>query len=143
MINIVIDSKELRDFSKKLEKLTHDNEINKKVFKTMTEDVYNYGKFVTPIKTGNLYASWEKPVYTFTPNTYVSNWSNRAEYGDWVDQGHSQEVGRYVPAIGKRLVRPFVPGIHFIDNVLEHGETIVNNSYEKTLVKEYKKYFFD
>lgn len=30
-------------------------------------------------------------------------------YAPFVEYGHSQEVGRYVHAIGKRLVAPFVP----------------------------------
>ena len=31
------------------------------------------------------------------------------EYAPYVEYGHKQEVGRYVPAIGKRLVKPHVP----------------------------------
>ena len=36
------------------------------------------------------------------------------EYGKYVELGHRQEVGRYVPAIGKRLVRAHVPGKPFL-----------------------------
>ncbi len=32
------------------------------------------------------------------------------KYAPYVEHGHRQEPGRYVPAIGKRLVRSFVPG---------------------------------
>jgi len=34
------------------------------------------------------------------------------KYAPFVEFGHKQEVGRYVPAIGKRLVAPFVEARH-------------------------------
>ena len=36
------------------------------------------------------------------------------EYAPYVEYGHKQEVGRYVPAIGKRLVKPHVPAKPFL-----------------------------
>lgn len=36
------------------------------------------------------------------------------EYAIPVEVGHMQEVGRYVPAIGKRLVSPHVEGKHYL-----------------------------
>lgn len=36
------------------------------------------------------------------------------EYGKYVELGHRQEVGRYVPAIGKRLKNAHVPGKPFL-----------------------------
>ena len=36
------------------------------------------------------------------------------EYAPYVENGHRQEVGRYVPAIGKRLVNGFVEGRHML-----------------------------
>ena len=44
------------------------------------------------------------------------------EYAPYVELGHSQESGRYVPAIGARLVQSFVPGKPFLRPAAEdHG----------------------
>lgn len=44
--------------------------------------------------------------------------------------GHHQTPGRYVPAIGKRLVRPFVPGKPYLapalkDHISEYEQIFV------------------
>lgn len=36
--------------------------------------------------------------------------SNNMEYAEHYEYGHRQEVGRFVPAIGKRLVKSYVKG---------------------------------
>ena len=36
-----------------------------------------------------------------------------AEYAPHVEFGHRQNVGQYVPKLGKRLVQGYVPGQHF------------------------------
>lgn len=49
--------------------------------------------------------------------------STDVEYAPYVELGHHQEPGRYVPAIGKRLVRSFVPGKPFLrPAVVEHRD---------------------
>lgn len=42
----------------------------------------------------------------------VENIDEKALY---VEEGHRQTVGRYVPAIGRRLVSPAAPGRHFLE----------------------------
>lgn len=48
------------------------------------------------------------------------------DYAYWVEFGHSQEPGRFVPAIGARLVQSFVPAYPFfrpgITQVIDGGE---------------------
>lgn len=41
-----------------------------------------------------------------------------AAHAPHVEYGHRQEPGRYVPAIGKRLVKSYVPGQHFFRPVV-------------------------
>lgn len=41
---------------------------------------------------------------------YVVEIVNPVEYAPYVEYGHRQEPGRYVPAIGKRLKKSWVPG---------------------------------
>lgn len=43
-------------------------------------------------------------------NVYKIEISNPVEYAPYVEYGHRQEPGRYVPAIGKRLKKGWVPG---------------------------------
>lgn len=67
--------------------------------------------FRTPVDTGNLREKWELLDVYKEGNTYVITLYNPTEYASFVEYGHSQQPGRYVPAIGKRLVRDWVPGV--------------------------------
>ena len=50
---------------------------------------------------------------------------SNVEYAPYVELGHHQQPGRYVPAIGKRLVRSWVPGKPFLRPAFEdHTEEI-------------------
>ncbi len=53
---------------------------------------------------------------------------NSHPYAFFVEFGHAQEPGRYVPAIGKRLVQSFVPAYPFfrptLTQVIDGGEAI-------------------
>lgn len=43
-------------------------------------------------------------------NTFTVGVSNNLEYAEDYEYGHRQEAGRFVPALGKRLKKPFVKG---------------------------------
>lgn len=43
-------------------------------------------------------------------NTFTVGVSNNLEYAEHYEYGHRQEVGKFVPAIGKRLKKSFVKG---------------------------------
>ena len=47
--------------------------------------------------------------------TYTITVENNVEYAPYVEYGHRQTPGRYVPAIGKRLKEGFVPGKHMLE----------------------------
>lgn len=66
--------------------------------------------FRTPVDTGNLREKWELLDVYKQGNDYIITLYNPTEHASFVEYGHSQQPGRYVPAIGKRLVRDFVPG---------------------------------
>ena len=63
----------------------------------------------TPIDTGELRISASM---SEVPGGYSVGYTS--EYAPHVEYGHRQEVGRYVPAIGKRLVKSWVPGQYFL-----------------------------
>lgn len=56
------------------------------------------------------------------------------EYAPYVELGHDQEAGRYVPAIGKRLVASHVDGKPFIRPAIENHVA----EYQKIVENEMK-----
>ena len=85
----------------------------------------------TPVDTGEL---MERASMSEIPGGYTVGYVS--EYAPHVEYGHRQEVGRYVPAIGKRLVKSWVPGQHFLRTNVEIQETIFKEDLRKALEKE-------
>ena len=46
-----------------------------------------------------------------------------AEHAPHVEYGHRQNVGQFVPALGKRLKAPYVPGQHFFRPCVERARS--------------------
>lgn len=87
-----------------------------------------YAKKECPVDTGRLKGSithQKQDKDTMLVGTNV-------EYAPFVELGHDQEVGRYVPAIGKRLVASHVNGKPFIRPAIE-GHT---GEYKKIVENE-------
>lgn len=117
MISGEVDFAQLKTLADNLEKLDTDamcEHITKKTAAKLLRTVksatprgetqtlvrgWNVNKDITPTKKGNKYEVVLK---------------NNVYYADYVEHGHRQEPGRYVPAIGKRLKRAWVPGKHFV-----------------------------
>lgn len=70
-----------------------------------------YAKEKCPVDIGHLGNSI---TYDIDPADRSVVIGTNVEYGKYVELGHHQEPGRYVPAIGKSLVRDFVPGKPFL-----------------------------
>lgn len=58
---------------------------------------------------GTLRNGWRTDIHKSGSN-YIAVISNPVPYAIYVEYGHRQTPGRYVPALGKRLVRSWVPG---------------------------------
>ena len=43
-------------------------------------------------------------------------------YAPFVELGHAQQVGRFVPKLGKRLVKPFAPPYPFLRPAIEDNQ---------------------
>lgn len=76
----------------------------------------DYAAALAPVQTGNLKNSMTSEVSQQEKAVYIGT---AVEYAPYVEFGHHQEVGRYVPAIGKRLVREFVPAQPFLKPAIE------------------------
>lgn len=88
----------------------------------------DFAAALAPVDTGNLKNSMTSEVSQSEKAVYVGT---AVEYAPYVEFGHHQEVGRYVPAIEKRLVREFVPAKPFlkpaIQNHLDEYKHILEN----------------
>ena len=107
-------------------KLTQDN--TKEIMAATDEAIYNalemigniaadYAAGLAPVDTGNLRNSITSEVAMDEKAVYVGT---DVEYAASVEFGHHQQVGRYVPDIGKRLVREFVPAKPFLAPAIEN-----------------------
>ena len=67
----------------------------------------------TPVDEGNLRRSWDVEVNDRNGGCEIIL-TNSAEYASYVEYGHRQTPGRYVPAIGKRLKKSWVEGKLFL-----------------------------
>lgn len=68
----------------------------------------------TPVKTGALRNAWTADGPSLGGSSWVITVTNNMEYASYVEEGHRQTPGRYVPAIGKKLKASWVPGQHFM-----------------------------
>lgn len=71
-----------------------------------------------PVGTGEMRSS----VYQRLEGTNTGYVGVAKEYAPHVEYGHRQQVGRYVPAIGKRLKAPYVEGQHFFQRAVRAGQ---------------------
>lgn len=71
-------------------------------------------KNLTPVSSGHLRRNWNTTPARRIGQGYFSKIYNNVKYAQFVENGHRQKVGRYVPAIGKRLTQPFVEGHHML-----------------------------
>ena len=89
-------------------------------------------KPLTPAKSGNLRKGWDDSlsslnllgvsksqgagsVYSVTLENAAQDPVSGVYYASYVENGHRQTPGRYVPAIGKRLVASWVEGKHMLE----------------------------
>lgn len=81
--------------------------------------------------------SWEAGDLEKKGNTYQVKIGNSAFYASFVNDGHRQKPGRFVPAIGKRLVKSWVPGQHMAekaeDQVRKKQENILRSNIDTFL----------
>ena len=72
-------------------------------------------------------------------SNYVVELINPTEYASYVEYGHRQEPGRYVPAIGKRLKKSWVEGQFMLtiseNEIREQAPAILEKKLNKWLME--------
>lgn len=72
---------------------------------------------------------------------YIIEVKNPVDYASYVEFGHRQRAGRYVPALGKKLKAGWVYGKFFLTISEEEVREIAPALLEKRLMQELKKVF--
>ena len=92
-----------------------------------------YAQDLCPVDTGRLRDSITH-AYNDDDHQVTLLVGTNVYYAPYVELGHRQQPGRYVPAIGKRLVRSWVPGKPFLRPAFEDHtgeiEQIILSSFE-------------
>lgn len=121
----------MNDWLKKIETLKKEFPERTEIFlKQKAEQLIDETKRNTPVKNGTLKSGWQRE----NGGTFKQIVFNPVSYAAHVEWGHRQEVGKYIPAIGKELKTPFVKG----RRMLHKGVLKVRLNFYRDLDKVYK-----
>lgn len=110
------------------------NEKNEKIRVKKLEE---YHKIWDGYEGGTLKRSWTVSPVNRAGHNYTIEVINPVEYASYVEFGHRQTPGRYVPAIGKKLANNFTEKKYMLTN----AETVVKIETPNILERELKKFF--
>lgn len=117
---IVLDIKQLEAFRDRIKDLDAEREaFMVSTVKNLAARLLRKVILRTPTDTGQLKNSWAVEKVTKEGNSYKVTIINSMNYASYVEFGHRQEVGRFVPVLKKRLVKPWVKG-RFMLTISEH-----------------------
>lgn len=88
-------------------------------------------------KGGTLQRGWRAGTPAKRKDQYRGAVYNPTNYAGYVEDGHRQTPGRFVPAIGKRLVKSWVPGQH----MLRDTTGAVEGEFVNILRRHAQRYF--
>ena len=104
----------------------------------LPEDAQQYWSGYTG---GNLRKAWTVEPVKKIGSSYFVTIINNAEYASYVEYGHRQRPGRFVPALGKRLKVSFVPGKYMLHLSVKEVEKAVPKALEKAVNKKLREVF--
>lgn len=120
---------------------THEHTISKGKNKGKTVIKKNKGSH--GLVGGNLRRNWYiTDVKKKGKDLYIEIY-NPIEYAPYVEYGHRQEVGRYVPALGKRLKEPWVEGKFMLTISIKEAESLLPKIADKHIQKVLGELFED
>ena len=146
-MGINVDVSQLSDFRKKLENLSGGQTqifLNSAV-KEMANMLLGLviprtpvGSYTDGRQGGTLRRGWQNINVTGMNVSrggggYSITLTNPVYYASYVEYGHRQTPGRYVPQIGKRLVASWVEGQHFLKISEEELQAIAPQALEQML----------
>ena len=137
---IEVDAGHLRAFETQVEALGKDmdwfyRELLKKLADQLEGDIIQN----TPVQTGELRQSWFITDIVKNGDTYEIVICNNKEYASYVEYGHKQKPGRYVPAIGKRLTANWVDGKKMMTKSAAAFEAMIDEIIRQAVEEMLKK----
>lgn len=136
-----VDCRELEKFKDNLGKMLKDNDdFVKSLVQDLSSRLLAMLVKATPPKTGHLKDNWYV-VITKISGGYEAEIINNTEYASYVNYGHRQTPGRYVPAIGKRLKNNWVDGKFFIELSVAELRGITQPLLESKIKQHLKEAF--
>ena len=152
-MSIKFDHKDFDKFLKNFENLEKDYDLFcsqfllKEAMKVLADT-----KALTPVKTGDLRNRWELTQVFKTAKGYYIQIFNSLEYASYVEDGHRQQVGRFVPGIfvggkfvytkgaksGIVLKKPFVNGFHMCRIAIDRYDDTIKANFEAAFKAFYK-----
>ena len=110
--------------------MAHFYKQGEKAMKAVGMQAESYAKQLCPVDTGNLRNSITHGVVV-GDGKVTAVIGTDVGYAPFVELGHAQQVGRFVPKIKKRLVRAWVPGKPFLRPAFEnHTDEIEKIIYD-------------
>lgn len=152
------DIQEWVDFGDRFSDLVAFYKAMKNATREIAAKLHNMIIQETPVDFGTLQAFWQTEenyayVAELTKTGVEVTLINRAEYATWVNDGHKQRPGRFIPGYwvgdkfrydpnadeGMVLKKPFVQGKFFVEKSILKLEN--NDVVEKLIMKELEKWF--
>lgn len=101
--------------------------------KLFSREAAIYQQYWAGYTGGSLRNAWTVTLAPRTGSAYVVTIINNLEYASYVEYGHRQQPGRYVPALGKSLKEAWVPGKYMLTIALQDLERILPALLEQRL----------
>lgn len=132
---ITVDVSEMTAWKKKIDTLSTVGK--EQFFRTTLNELA--GKFFalvvprTPAKSGTLRKGWAIQPVTSSASTYEVEVKNDTDYASYVEYGHRQTPGRFVPELGKRLKASWVNGQFFMQGAEDDLKKVAPQTIQKNL----------
>ncbi|QNQ80785.1 HK97 gp10 family phage protein [Lactobacillus sp. PV034] len=141
-----VDDAQFQEFAKKVEGQINSGGLKQKISKStkrIGEQSLRILKSNTPVDEGNLRRSWTADGPGFGAGGWTIRLTNNAEYASFVELGHRQTPGRYVPAIHKRLKASWVAGHFFMHKSMGQIEGQIPRLLDPEVAKVMRDLFDD
>ncbi|KRO16632.1 HK97 gp10 family phage protein [Lacticaseibacillus saniviri] len=133
-----IEDAEFQAFAKRVHGTVDSGEVKRGIESALqkaAEYILREVKQRTPVDTGGLRRAWSIEGSHYSSGAFSVVVINPKEYASFVEEGHRQTPGLYVPAIGKRLKASWVEGKH----MLKSTEADLQSNLDKIISPEIDK----
>lgn len=140
----MLEYSEFIKYKEKIEKISVEYDIFiRKFLLKQALDLMRKTKQKTPTDTGLLKTSFQIEDIEKKGNYIRVTLINPVEYASYVEYGHTQQIGKYVPKIGKRLKKGWTDGKFMLTLSVKEIKEKIPKRYEDEFKKWIKEMGFD